>query len=150
MDQALTIPMRPFLLLAAGGTIFVPRALMSRTDAELAAILAHAIGHIALRHPTRMMTRGTLGHIGRQAAVVPANGAQQQPAITLGLFTRYRSFEREADFYAVQLLHKAGFDPADLVQYLETLPPLAASVKSVYPPLQERIEAAQKAIADLQ
>src|SRR5262245_40821815 len=35
----------------AGGPIYVPRRLLSRDDAQLAAILSHAMGHIVLRHP---------------------------------------------------------------------------------------------------
>lgn len=135
----------------AGGTIFVPCALMARSDPELAAILAHAIGHVVLHHATRIMTRGELAQIGLQAArqTAPVGSLQEPTAIRSGLFTRDRAFEREADLYAVQLLRKGGFDPADLVQYLKTLPPVAASLSSVYPPTQDRIEAVRKAIADL-
>ena len=52
----------------AGGTIFVPRRLLSRDDAQLTAILAHAMGHVALRHPTAGMTRGELAQVEVQAA----------------------------------------------------------------------------------
>src|SRR5437763_15338862 len=49
-DEAIALP---------GGAIFVPQSLMSRAPAhdDLAAILAHAIGHVVLRHPTQMATR---------------------------------------------------------------------------------------------
>src|SRR5689334_8840151 len=39
----------------AGGRILVPRRLLSRSDADLSVILAHAMGHVALRHQTRGM-----------------------------------------------------------------------------------------------
>ncbi len=52
----------------AGGFIFVPRRLLSRDDAQLTAILAHAIGHVALRHPTVGMTRGELAQVEVQVA----------------------------------------------------------------------------------
>ena len=137
---------------AAGGTIFVPHTLMARSDAELAAILAHAIGHIALHHPTKIMTRGVLAQIGQQAAgqsAPPDSAAQQRFAIDLSLLARDRSFEREADLYAVQLLFRAGFEPTDMVHYLEGLPPMAASPASVYPATENRIKAVQRAITDL-
>ena len=52
----------------AGGTIYVRRRLLSRDDAQLMVILAHAIGHDALRHPTRGMTLGELAQVEVQVA----------------------------------------------------------------------------------
>src|SRR5579864_7445914 len=48
--EAITLP---------GGPIFIPAVLIGRLDSEpeLAALLAHAISHIALRHSTRSATR---------------------------------------------------------------------------------------------
>src|SRR5581483_1480178 len=59
LDEAIAI---------AGGPIYVPRRLLSTDDAQLTAILAHAIGHIALRHPTRGMTLGELAKVEVQVA----------------------------------------------------------------------------------
>src|ERR1700728_1091371 len=90
----------------AGGVIFVPRGLLSRDDSQLAAILAHAIGHIALRHPTRGMTRGELDQVENQAAsrAMPDEATARLKAITLNRFAFDRSCEIEADGYAVKLL----------------------------------------------
>ena len=135
----------------AGGPIYVPRRLLSRDDAQLTAILAHAIGHVALRHPTRGMTLGELAQVEVQAAsrTVPEEAPQQVKAVALKRFAFDRKCEIEADGYAVKLLKDSGADPAALVAYLRTLPPQQNKEMSVYPAPAERIELVQKDITAL-
>jgi predicted Zn-dependent protease len=135
----------------AGGMIFAPQRLLSRGDAQLAAILAHAIGHIALRHPTVGMTRGELAQVQVQVASrsMPDEAPGRVKAVALERFAFDRACETAADRYAVKLLHDAGFDPATLVAYLRTLPMPQGQDYAVYPSPSERIEAAQRAIAGL-
>lgn len=135
----------------AGGMIFVPRALLSRDDAQLAAILAHAIGHIALRHPTVGMTRGELALVEVQVAsrAMLDEAPQRVHAVALKRFAFDRACETAADGYAVKLLQEAGLDPAALMAYLRTLTRPQPTDLSVYPATAERIEAVQKAIASL-
>jgi Zn-dependent protease with chaperone function len=133
----------------AGGAIFVPRRLLSRDDAQLTAILAHAMGHIALRHPTVGLTRGELDQVEVQAASrsLPDEAPQLVRAVALNRFMFDRACETAADRYAAKLLHDAGQDPAALIAYLRTLPAPQKNELSVYPPLEERIEAAQSVMA---
>jgi Zn-dependent protease with chaperone function len=133
----------------AGGMIFVPRRLLSRDDAQLTAILAHAIGHIALRHPTVGLTRGELAQVEVQVASrsTPDEAPQRVRAVALNRFAFDRTCETAADSYAAKLLHDAGFDPATLLTYLRTLPAPQNRELSVYPSPADRIEAAQKIIA---
>jgi predicted Zn-dependent protease len=135
----------------AGGMIFVPRALVSRDDAQLAAILAHSIGHIALRHPTVGMTRGELAQVEVQAAsrAMPDEAPQRVHAVALKRFAFDRACETAADGYAVKLLQNAGLDPSALLAYLRTLRAPQGEDLSVYPAPAERIESAQKAITGL-
>jgi predicted Zn-dependent protease len=135
----------------AGGTIYVPRRLLSRDDAQLMVILAHAMGHVALRHPTRGMTLGELAQVEVQVASrsVPEEAPQKVKAVALKRFAFDRACEIEADGYAVKLLKDSGADPATLVAYLRTLPPQQNKEMSVYPAPAERIESAPKAIATL-
>src|SRR4029077_7029613 len=94
-------------------------------DDQLTVVLAHAIGHIALRHPTVGMTRGELAQVEVQAAsrAIPEEAAQRVRAVALTLFHFDRECEPPADGYAVKLLHQAGLDPAALLAYLRALPP---------------------------
>lgn len=57
----------------AGGGIFVPAGLLanSPTEAAFALKLAHAIAHIALRHPTRMATRAEIVETLPPPATIP-------------------------------------------------------------------------------
>jgi Zn-dependent protease with chaperone function len=133
----------------AGGTVYVPRRLLSRDDAQLAVILAHAMGHIALRHPTRAMTLGELAQVEVQVAsrTVPEEAPQKVKAVALKRFAFDRACEIEADAYAIKLLKASGADPAALLVYLRTLPPQQNSEMSVYPAPAERIESVKRAIA---
>jgi predicted Zn-dependent protease len=133
----------------AGGMIFVPRPLLSRDDAQLAAILAHAIGHIALRHPTVGMTRGELAQVEVQVAsrAMTDEAPRRVHAVALKRFAFDRGCEMAADGYAIKLLQDAGLDPAGLPAYLRTLPAPQGGDLAVYPAPAERIAAAQKAIA---
>jgi Zn-dependent protease with chaperone function len=135
----------------AGGTIYVPRRLLSRDDAQLTAILAHAMGHVALRHPTVGMTRGELAQVEVQVASrsMPDEAPERVRAVALNRFAFDRACETAADAYAAKLLRDAGQDAAMLVTYLRTLPPPQNKDLSVYPAPAERIEAAQKVIAGL-
>jgi predicted Zn-dependent protease len=132
----------------AAGTVFVPRKLMGRADPELAAILAHAIGHVELRHATRALTRRELMGIAlRAAAESTVLGMETQ--MDLGMLKVDWAFEMQADLFAVQLLRKAGFDPQALVSYLRSLPAPARPAFSMYPLPEHRAAAAEKAIAEL-
>jgi predicted Zn-dependent protease len=132
----------------AGGTIFVPRKLMGRADAERAAILAHAIGHVELRHATRALTKRELMGIALRAAAASTLVGMETQA-DLGMLKVDRTFEMQADFFAIQLLRKAGFDPQALVPYLRSLPVSTKPAFSIYPLPEHRAAAAEKAIAEL-
>lgn len=135
LDEAIAVP---------GCTVFLPRRLLARDDGQLAAILAHALAHVELRHATRLMTR-------RELATIAARGAMPQGVnpipIEVSTAAVNRSFEREADFHAVQLLQRAGFDPLALVEYLRTLPMPEQAVLSAYPKPADRIKTVEQAIA---
>jgi Zn-dependent protease with chaperone function len=130
----------------AGGMIFVPHSLLSRNDAQLAAILAHAMGHIALRHPTVGMTRGELAQVEVQAAsrAMADEAPRRVHSVALKRFAFDRVCEMAADGYAVRLLQDVGLDPAALISYLRTLPAPQGEDLSVYPATAERIDAVQK------
>ena len=97
-----------------GGTIFVPASLLAsiKDEPELNTRLAHAIGHIALRHGLQTSSTGTaaiplifmggwMGFHGRQDLLVPQKVRDQQ-----------RTWETEADVYAAELTARAGIASA--------------------------------------
>jgi beta-barrel assembly-enhancing protease len=131
-----------------GGPVFIAQSAITADDAEMAAILAHAIAHIALRHYTRQQTQRELMEIGRKSAGVafpdddPVQRASRNvsPPLTTG-------FELDADRFAVKLLIDAGYDPQALVRWLQSFPIAKANLEFGDRPVTGgRVAAAQKAI----
>lgn len=110
---------------APGGTVVVTTGLLRalRTPDELAAVLAHEVGHVRRRHPLR----GALRQVSLQVLLGLIAGDQTllgtglQAAGHLGGLSYSREYEREADGEAVALLGRAGVSPAALADALETL-----------------------------
>lgn len=140
-----------------GGVIFVSRALVSilSDEAELAAVLAHEVGHVSAKHALKSTQRaqffegvGTItaasvrGDKGKKFA--SAIGDMQTVLFDKGLD---RDMEFEADLAAMETTYRTGYDPSALIRVLEKLQKLEASSKekkgswfSTHPPLSERIE----------
>ena len=105
-----------------GGHIFVSTNLLLavRDEAEFAAILAHAMQHVALRHGTRQATRG----VAMNYASVPlifTGGPCGVSSLTIpaGFMAQRRLDEQEADSAAANTLARAGIDPKSLERYIQ-------------------------------
>jgi predicted Zn-dependent protease len=117
-----------------GGYVYVHTGtiLRSRNVAELAAVLAHEVGHVERRHIAanvgRRRTVGLAQQVGVVAAGVAAGPAAASAVSLLGgaaslaaLNSFGRGAEREADAFAVEILPRAGYDPEGLVTFFQTL-----------------------------
>lgn len=123
---------------APGGLIFVTRGMLRccRNEDEVAAVLAHEIGHIQLKHglqaikksriTTALTVLGTesakqLG--GQELAELTAafEGSIRDVTATLINSGYSRAFEYEADSAAVAILGRVGYDTGALVTMLETM-----------------------------
>jgi beta-barrel assembly-enhancing protease len=113
-----------------GGAVYVYRGLleMASNDDEIAAILAHEIGHIASRHGTAQLSRQLIvqAPIAIAAGLSPTEVWKEQLGklgISLGIdapFLRYsRDQELEASLLAVRLMAEARFDPRAFKTLLE-------------------------------
>ncbi|MDB4433215.1 M48 family metallopeptidase [bacterium] len=97
---------------------------LAASDAELAAVLAHELGHVEHRHALRSV----LQNVGVVVLVSAAFGdiasstsfAAALPALMVEL-SYSRRFENEADAYAVALLEEAGIPREALAKILERL-----------------------------
>ncbi len=110
-----------------GCYIYVTRGLMSivNSEAELASVLAHEVGHIAADHSERQQRRSLLRSLG-VLAVSLVTGSQQLSRIATaaaGYFTlRYsRAHEYEADDLGLRYLRGAGYDPYAAADMLAAL-----------------------------
>ncbi len=140
-----------------GGYVFITRELLKelKSEAQLAAILGHEVGHIVARDTTAAMSRqigmGALvaaAHVGD----VPADVARAATFITGVLTLQYsREDEREADLVGLSYMVQAGYDPNGMVetmqilQDLETIRPI--EFFSTHPNPENRIAYLQERIA---
>jgi predicted Zn-dependent protease len=110
-----------------GGFFYIDSGLILAADneAELAGVMAHEIAHVAACHAARGRTRGQLmglaslsmTMIGGPIAYAAYETMTVAKPFTLLKFSR--KFESEADFYGVQYLYRAGYDPQALPAFFE-------------------------------
>ncbi len=112
---------------ALPGHVYITRGLLSlaNSEAELAGVIGHELGHVYSRHTAERVSRSNVTGIG--AAVIGIlTGSQQgmQMANQLGqlyLLKYSRGQEYESDLIGVRLLAKANYDPTAQADFLNTL-----------------------------
>ena len=117
-----------------GGYIYVSRGLLAiaNSEDELANVIGHEIGHVAARHSAQRQTRalgvGLLAVLGAAAAGraggegAARGAAQLGELLGSGLIAAYsRDQERQADDVGQKLAARAGWDPAGMASFLQTL-----------------------------
>jgi predicted Zn-dependent protease len=111
-----------------GGFIYITRGILPflDTEAELAGVLGHEIGHVTARHSARQYTRTIEGvaALGALGVFVPAArpfGQISEQALAL-LFLKYgRADELQADQLGARYEAAGGWDPAGVPGMLATL-----------------------------
>jgi Zn-dependent protease with chaperone function len=115
-----------------GGPMYVNRGMIqtSRTEGEMAGVMAHEIAHVALRHGTAQATKAQkynllAGILGIGGAILggPAGAAAQIASQGVGVyFLKFsREYETEADILGARIMANAGYDPRDLANVFRTL-----------------------------
>jgi predicted Zn-dependent protease len=110
-----------------GGHIYVSRGLItvSNSEAELANVLGHEIGHVAARHAAQRQAHLNTFGLATLLSDLLNGGAPEQPdseSISGHFVARYaRNQEREADVIGQQLAVDAGVDPRGLASFMRTL-----------------------------
>ena len=123
---------------APGGFIFISRGLLRccKDEDAVAAVLAHEIGHVQLRHGiesiddsrmtsavTTVLAEGAKNLGGKDLANLTAAFEGSISDITNKLVTSgySREYENQADKAAVTIMKRAGYNPAALVSMLEVM-----------------------------
>lgn len=107
--------------------VYVERGLLSllNSEAELAAVMAHEIGHNVARHSARLQGRNRRNlFLGTIASILVGNsgvGNAIQTQGTYSLLEYKREAELEADSFAARYLFGAGYEPSQLVNALAQL-----------------------------
>jgi Zn-dependent protease with chaperone function len=105
-----------------GGYVYIHRGLMSylTTEAELATVLGHEIGHVTARHPARRQTRGVLASVlATGVAIMTGSGAVAQLA-NIGAEAWLQGYGRENEMEADKLEMLAEYDVAHAMQSVLT------------------------------
>jgi len=135
-----------------GGHIYVYSGLIlaARSEAELAGVLAHEVGHVTSRHAAQAL--GTAYGLQTLSAIALGQnpGALQQLAAGIaaqGYMARHsRDAEREADMKGLQYMTKAGYDPKAMPRFFEELVRISGKSNAVseffasHPNPQERVK----------
>src|SRR5262249_20447145 len=114
-----------------GGPIWMNRGVLqaATSESQMAAVLAHEIAHIALRHAAdqlqkTMVAPWRLGMMGALLGNLGVHGTAQSAGalVTDGVFLKFsRDEEREADRVGLQIMTKAGWDPRGMIELFDIL-----------------------------
>jgi len=115
-----------------GGYVYLTRGILAslNSEAELAGVLGHEIGHITARHSAQQYSRGQVAQLGLGIGAIvgqvfPVIGGLASNLAQVGVGMLFLSFsrdnERQADSLAVEYASKAGYDGAQLASFFESL-----------------------------
>ncbi|MDY6953003.1 MAG: M48 family metalloprotease [Thermodesulfobacteriota bacterium] len=141
-----------------GGYVYLTRGILSylNSEAELAGVLGHEIGHVAARHSAQQYSKSQLAQLGLGLGTALSKDFRKYAELAhfgVGmLFLRFsRDNERQADDLGVEYASKAGFDASHMAHFFVTLQRLHPSSDrtglpswlSTHPDPPDRIRAVQ-------
>jgi predicted Zn-dependent protease len=97
--------------------VYVNRGLLVNlnSEAELAGVIGHEIGHITARHPARRQARGVAASLGAMAAAILTGSNAVGQLANIGaqawMMGYGRENEMEADRLGLKYMVKAGYNP---------------------------------------
>ena len=112
-----------------GGPIYIHTGLITSADneAQVAGVVAHEVGHVALRHSTNQASKAQIfqiplllagGMLDQKGGLL---GSLSQIGIGFGLnsvFMKYsRSAEKDADILGARMMADVGYDPAEMATF---------------------------------
>ncbi|UVE18256.1 M48 family metalloprotease [Pseudomonas sp. LS44] len=110
-----------------GGYIYIHRGLLAylSSEAELAAVLGHEVGHVTARHSVQQQSQSMAWNVlGQAVAIGTGVGAAGDLTNVLGtaMVRGYgRDMELQADGLGAQYLARSGYDPQAMVEVVKVL-----------------------------
>jgi metalloendopeptidase OMA1, mitochondrial len=142
-----------------GGKIGVNSGMLqvAETDDQLAAVLAHEVGHVVARHPSEQMSQSVAIQtaLGTAGLTEGAVGALVQMATGVGQLSFSRSAEAEADLIGLEYMARAGYNPEAAIQLWQNMQAATAGggqppeFLSTHPNPGNRIESIRAALPEV-
>jgi predicted Zn-dependent protease len=141
-----------------GGPIFITEGLLRqlKSEAELAGVLGHEIGHVVARHSSERLAKQQLTQ-GLIGALVVGSGdyttAQIGQMVGSMINMKYgREDELESDSLGIRIMAEAGYDPRGMVRVMEVLAKASGGSRqpefvSTHPAPENRSERIKQEIA---
>ena len=141
-----------------GGPIFITEGLLRllKSEAELAGVLGHEIGHVIARHSSERLAKQQLTQ-GLLGALVVGSGdyttAQIGQMVGSMINMSYgREDEIESDALGIRIMAEAGYDPRGMIRVMEVLAKASGGSRqpefmSTHPAPENRSERIKEAIA---
>jgi predicted Zn-dependent protease len=111
-----------------GGFIYVTRGLMTHlnSEAELASVVGHEIGHVTARHTVSQITKSQLATIGLVAGMIVRPelarfGDLAQAGMQLMFLKFGRNDEQQADDLGLRYMTRQDYDPREMVEVFSVL-----------------------------
>jgi len=137
-----------------GGQCFITYALFAKlTEAQLAGVLGHEIGHVVGRHSAERIAESNFWKTATMGATVGVGdlgglvgGIGQNTLLTNG-----RGDELESDDLGVLFMIQSGYDPYEMIEVMKILkaaagPNRVPEFQSTHPDPENRIEKIKEAI----
>lgn len=126
-----------------GGFIYVTRGILAQFDseAELAGVLGHEIGHVTARHSASQMSRQQLLQVGLVGGMILSETVAEYAQLgALGiqvLNLRYsRGDETQSDELGLRYMTRAGYDPDALIGVFDMLAAVSGGAEGRLPEWQ--------------
>jgi predicted Zn-dependent protease len=111
-----------------GGFIYVTRGILGHlgSEAELAGVLGHEIGHVTARHSVNQMSRAQLAQIGLGVGMIFSETVREYGDVAGAgmqlMFLKFgRDDESEADRLGVRYMMRERYDPRELANVMQML-----------------------------